>query len=149
VWIGSDSVTPGRVALLHAQGVKVLAEFNTLHVASYVTEHPEAAPLGADGRPCPPPHAWQGVSPTDAAYRPLRMAAFRELLATCDLDGVWLDHHHAHASWERGDPALPDTGLDRAALAQFHRDTGIRLPDAPTPVVAELLLGRHRAAWTQ
>ena len=32
-------------------------------------EHPDAAPIGADGLPCPPPDGWQGVCPTHAGYR--------------------------------------------------------------------------------
>jgi hypothetical protein len=149
VWMGSDSVTPERTALLRAHGVKVFAEFNTLHVASYIQEHPDAAPVGSDGQPCPPPHGWQGVSPTHEGYRRFRMEAFRKLLRTQDIHGVWLDYLHAHASWERADPAMPDTGFDAHTLALFQRDTGLKLPDAPTPEIAALLLGKYREAWVQ
>jgi hypothetical protein len=36
VWMGSGSFTKERMALLRAQGVRVFAEFNTLHVAEYL-----------------------------------------------------------------------------------------------------------------
>ena len=31
-------------------GLKVFAEFNSMHVAPYLKEHPDAAPIGADGK---------------------------------------------------------------------------------------------------
>ena len=80
VWLGSGSFTPERLALLRAEGVQVYAEFNTLHVADYLKEHPDAAPIGADGRVSPPPQGWQGICPTHEAYRRFRMDAFRKLL---------------------------------------------------------------------
>jgi len=55
VWMGSGSFTPERMALLRAQGVRAFAEFNTLHVAEYLKDHPDAAPIGPDGRVSPPP----------------------------------------------------------------------------------------------
>lgn len=149
VWLGSGSVNVDYLAQLREQGVEVFAEFNTLHVASYIEDHPDATPVGTDGQPCPAPHGWQGVSPTHEGYRKFRMDAFRELLANYEIDGVWLDYHHSHASWERADPAMPDTGFDPRSLAQFQRDTGVELPDAPTPELAELLLGEHKEAWVQ
>jgi predicted peptidase len=38
VWMGSGSFTPERMALLRAQGVRIFAEFNTLHVAEYLNQ---------------------------------------------------------------------------------------------------------------
>jgi hypothetical protein len=149
VWLGSGAVTHERLALLRKHGVKVFAEFNTLHDASYLQEHPEAAPVGPDGTRCPPPHGWQGVAPTHNGYRRYRMAAFRTLLAEHEIDGVWLDYHHAMASWERADPALPDTGFEPYSLEQFQRATGIRLPQAPVPELARALLTKHRTAWVR
>jgi hypothetical protein len=109
VWIGERGITAERVARLKSQGAKVFAEFNTLHRADYLREHPDAAPVGPDGKRAPAPHGWQGICPTHPGYRKWRMEAFRKLLAAHELDGVWLDYHHAHASWERADPVLPDT----------------------------------------
>ncbi len=77
VWVGSGSLTAERVALLRAQRVRVFAEFNTLHVADYLKDHPDAAPVGADGRPSPPPDGWQGICPHPRRLPPSRMAAFR------------------------------------------------------------------------
>jgi len=109
VWIGERGITAERVRVLKAQGARVFAEFNTLHRADYLNEHPGAAPVGRDGKRAPAPHGWQGICPTHPAYRAWRMEAFRKLLTEHAIDGVWLDYHHAHASWERADPALPDT----------------------------------------
>lgn len=149
VWLGSGSIDAGRLALLRAQGVQVYAEFNTLHVADYVKSHPDAAPIGADGAVSPPPDGWQGICPTHDGYRAARMAAFRTLLSTFAIDGVWLDYHHAHASWEQATPAMPDTCFCARCLERFQQATGVTLPDVSTRERARLLLSTHRDAWVR
>ena len=69
IWIGSGGVTEESIALLKAQGAKVYAEFNTLHEAGYLRNHPDAAPIGTDGKVCPAPDGWQGLCPTHPNYR--------------------------------------------------------------------------------
>jgi hypothetical protein len=147
VWLGAGSFTPERLARLRAEGVQVYAEFNTLHVAEYLKEQPDAAPIGTDGKVSPPPHGWQGICPTHDGYRRFRMDAFRKLLQDFAIDGVWLDYHHSHASWERAEPEMPDTCFCDRCLRRFQEATGIRLPDAPTSKRSALLLSSHRAAW--
>jgi len=149
VWLGAGSITPERLALLRAERVQVYAEFNTLHVADYLREHPDAAPIGSDGRVSPPPYEWQGICPTHEAYRRFRMDAFRKLLQDFAIDGVWLDYHHSHASWERSDPDMPDTCFCDRCLRRFQDATAIQLPEGPTPGRAALLLSTHRAAWVR
>lgn len=149
VWLGAGSITPERLAQLRAEDVQVYAEFNTLHVAAYVQAHPDAAPVGPDGKVSPPPDGWQGVCPTHEAYRASRMDAFRTLLASSAVDGVWLDYHHSHASWEQATPNLPDTCFCDRCLRRFQADTGIRLPEAPTPERARLLLTTHHDRWVR
>ncbi|MBK5298747.1 MAG: hypothetical protein JJE40_16450 [Vicinamibacteria bacterium] len=149
VWLGSGSFTAERVALLRAQQVRVFAEFNTLHVAEYLKDHPDAAPVGADGRPSPPPDGWQGVCPTHESYRRSRMAAFKDLLERFEVDGVWLDYHHGHASWEQTAPNMPDTCFCDRCLRRFQDDSGVRLPDRPTAERAALLLSTHRQHWAR
>lgn len=75
------------------------------------------------------------------------MDEFRRVLTEYEIDGVWLDYHHAHSSWERAEPVLPDTDFCPAALQQFTRLTGIELP-ADVPAAAEVLLGPQKQAWT-
>jgi len=125
-------------------GLKISAEFNSLHSAAYLKEHPDAAPIGADGKTSPPPHGWQGVSPFHAGYRQDRMDESRRALTTYEIDGIWLDYHHAHASWERDEPALPDTDFCATALEQFTKKTGVKLPPE-VPAAASELLGRSSA----
>jgi hypothetical protein len=148
IWVGSGSLKREEIERYHKLGLKVFAEFNSMHFAGYLKDHPDAAPIGPDGRAAPPPHDWQGVSPFHAGYRKNRMDEFRSVLATFEIDGIWLDYHHAQASWERDEPALPDTDFCPTALEQFTRQTGIQLP-AAIPEAARLLLGKHREAWTQ
>lgn len=147
VWLGSGSITPERLALLRAQGVQVFAEFNTLHVADFLKTHPDAAPVGTDGRVSPPPDGWQGICPTHEGYRTVRMQAFRRLLETFAIDGVWLDYHHSHASWEQAVPNMPDTCFCDRCLRLFQAETNVTLPDVSTPERAALLLSTHRDVW--
>ena len=114
-------------------GPKVFAEFNTMHDAAYLKDHPDAAPVGTDGKVCPPPDGWQGVCPTHPGYREARMAAFRKALTDFEIDGIWLDYHHSHASWEQAVPNLPDTCFCARCLPRFQEETGVELPDRPTP----------------
>jgi len=149
VWIGERGITKERVAALKAQNALVFAEFNTLHRAEYLKEHPDAAPMGLDGKPAPPPHGWQGICPTHAAYRAWRMSAFRDLLKAHAIDGVWLDYHHAHASWERAEPALPDTCFCARCLEQFQKDTHTEGAESAAAMAALLAKkdGVARKAW--
>lgn len=128
VWVGSGGLKADLIARHKDLGLKVYAEFNSMHLASFLREHPDAAPIGRDGRPCPAPSGWQGVSAHHAGYRKDRMQEFARVLGTFDLDGIWLDYHHAHAAWEQAEPELPDTDFCPAALRGFTEATGIRLP---------------------
>ena len=149
IFMGSGSVNAERIALLKKQGAKVFAEFNTMHVAGFLKEHPVAAPVGVDGKVSPPPHGWQGVCPTHAGYRRFRMDAFRKVLSEFEIDGIWLDYHHSHASWERAVPAMPDTCFCKRCITRFARDTKTELPNQGTPQLARMLLGEHKEAWVQ
>jgi hypothetical protein len=148
VFIGSGSVNDRRVKWVKEQGAYIFAEFNTLHKAEYLERVPDAAPVGADGKVCPPPHGWQGVCPTHPGYRNERMQSFRTLLQTYSLDGIWLDYHHSHASWERDVPEMPDTCFCDRCLRLFSLDSSIPLPERPEEA-ARLLLDEYEATWSQ
>ncbi len=148
IWIGSGGLKQEEIERCHALGLKVFADFNSMHFSGYLTGHPDAAPIGVDGQRCPPPHGWQGISPFHTGYRMNRMDEFRRVLKTFDIDGIWLDYHHSHASWERDQPAMPDTDFCPAALQQFTKTSAIKLP-ANASEAAKRLLGPHRDAWTQ
>lgn len=149
VWIGSGGLRDADIALLKAQGAKVFAEFNTMHVASFVEEHPDAAPVGPDGEPSPPPDGWQGICPSHPGYRQARMAEFRKVLGTFEVDGIWLDYHHAQASWEQAEPNLPDTCFCDRCLTRFQDETGIELPGGSTPEASARLLGPLNDEWVR
>ena len=149
VFMGYGGLSTERIALLKKHGAQVFAEFNTLHVASYLKDHPDAAPVGIDGQICPPPHGWQGVCPTHPGYRRFRMDAFRKVLVDFEIDGIWLDYHHSHASWERAIPDMPDTCFCDRCIAQFAQETGVNLPEDSTPQLSGLLLGKYKRQWVQ
>ncbi|HLY67218.1 MAG TPA: hypothetical protein VKU60_16900 [Chloroflexota bacterium] len=148
VWIGSGSLSAGGIALLKRAGAQVFAEFNTLHEAGYVAAHPDSAPVGADGQICPPPDGWQGACPTHSGYRQARMDAFHATLRDHEIDGIWLDYHHSHASWEQETPNLPDTCFCARCLARFAHETGLYLPAEPVAETSRRLLGELRPQWT-
>ncbi|MBI2300954.1 MAG: family 10 glycosylhydrolase [Armatimonadetes bacterium] len=147
IFVGSGGINDELVTWAREQGVKLYAEFNTMHAAEYLKDHPDAAPVGVDGQPCPPPDGWQGVAPAHEGYRRWRMDALRELVARVPIDGVWLDYHHSQANWEQPEPAMPDTGFEPYSLARFQQETGITLPAAPVTRLARLLLTTHRERW--
>jgi hypothetical protein len=147
IWVGSGGLNADSIDRYHRLGVKVFAEFNSMHAAEFLKSHPDAAPIGPDGKPSPAPSGWQGVSPFHEGYRRQRMAEFRRVLTEFEIDGIWLDYHHAHASWEQAEPELPDTDFSPAALRLFSEKTGIKVP-ADIPAAAQLLLGRFRQEWT-
>ncbi len=147
VWIGSDGLTKAAIDRLHAQGAKVFAEFNTMHASGYLKDHPDAAPIGIDGNPCPPPDGWQGVCPTHPGYRAWRMDAFRKALATHEIDGIWLDYHHAHASWEQAEPNMPETCFCPRCVNQFAREAKVQLPNASPAEIAHAVLSAHKEKW--
>lgn len=149
VFIGSGSVDGDRVRLIHSQGARLFAEFNSMHFAEYLKEHPEAAPVGRDGAVCPPPEGWQGLCPTHPGYRRNRMEAFEKLLRDQAIDGVWLDYHHSHANWERAEPLMPDTCFCDRCIGQFQKDTGTRLPDQDASARVRLILAEHKGKWVQ
>ena len=151
IWIGSSSVSDKLVAQLKARSktLKVFAEFNTMHETGYLKDHPDARPIGPDGLVSPPPDGWQGVCPTHPGYRRERMAAFRQVLTVAPIDGVWLDYHHAHASWEQAVPDLPDTCFCDRCVSLFQKDANISLPEATSAARAQRILQDHKPAWVQ
>ena len=147
VWLSSGSITPERVDLVRKQGARIFAEFNSMHAAEYLRDHPDAAPVGPDGRVAPAPDGWQGVCPSHPGYRQNRMEAFRRVLETHAIDGIWLDYHHSHAAWERAEPLLPDTCFCTGCIKRFRTETGLPLPELATQELSKLLLGRYRERW--
>ncbi|MHC4400821.1 MAG: sulfatase-like hydrolase/transferase [Planctomycetota bacterium] len=149
IFMGSGGLSAERISLLKKHGARVFAEFNTMHVASYLKDHPDAAPIGADGKVCPAPHGWQGVCPTHPGYRESRMDAFRKILSDFEIDGIWLDYHHSHASWERAVPDVPDTCFCERCITRFEQETKTDLRDDAPPRRARLLLDKYRDKWVQ
>ena len=147
--MGSGSLTAERVSRLKGEGARVFAEFNSMHHADYLKDHPDAYPVGVNGVTEPPAEGWQGVCPTHPGYRANRMAAFRDVLSRFEIDGIWLDYHHGHASWERAVPVLPDTCFCDRCLAQFEKETGIRVGGQPETAAVRRLLTKDRAAWVK
>jgi hypothetical protein len=149
IWIGSGGITHDLVAALKSRSktLRIFVELNTMHESGYLKDHSDASPIGADGKVSPPPDGWQGVCPTHPGYRHDRMEAFRHVLKAAPIDGIWLDYHHAHASWEQPEPSMPDTCFCDRCLSIFQKETQISLPPQPTAARARLILESHKPAW--
>ena len=120
-----------------------------MHETSYLKDHPDARPIESDGRISPPPDDWQGVCPTHPGYRRLRMNAFRQVLRTAPIDGIWLDYHHADASWEQAKPNLPDTCFCERCLSLFQQETKIAAPAGPAASRARWIFELHKPEWVR
>jgi hypothetical protein len=44
IWVGSGSLNAAEIDRYRKLGLKIFAEFNSMHAAQYLKEHPEAAP---------------------------------------------------------------------------------------------------------
>ena len=146
---GLGELTPERLALLRAEGAQVFAEFNTMHEADYLKEHPDAAPVGARRPGLAAAGRLAGGLPDPPGLPPVPDGRVQEAAA-----GLRDRRHLArlpprHASWEQAEPDLPDTCFCARCLGRFQDATGIRLPDAPTSELAALLLATHREAWVR
>jgi hypothetical protein len=148
VFLNYGIVDEEKIKLLRRQNASVFAEYNTMHYVPFLESNPDAAPVGPDGKVSPPAGDWQGICPTHPGYRENRMSVFRSLLQDFDLDGIWLDYHHAHASWERAEPILPDTCFCDRCTTQFAQEAGIRLPEQASQR-GSFILDRHGDAWVQ
>jgi hypothetical protein len=148
VFLNSGIVDEEKIKLLRRHNASVFAEYNTMHYVPFLESNPDAAPIGPDGKVSPPPADWQGICPTHPGYRQNRMSTFRSLLEDFDLDGIWLDYHHAHASWERAEPILPDTCFCERCTTRFAQELGLALPEDPLKR-NQFILDRHEEEWVQ
>jgi hypothetical protein len=149
IFIGSGGISSERIELVHSQGARLFAEFNSMHAAEFLKDHPDASPVGADGQIAPPPDGWQGICPTHPGYRRNRMDTYEKLLRDFPVDGIWLDYHHSHANWERAQPLLPDTCFCDRCILRFQKDTGTVLPTESIEARAGRILREHRESWAQ
>jgi hypothetical protein len=77
------------------------------------------------------------------------MQSFRAVLESHAIDGIWLDYHHAHASWEQAEPSLPDTCFCDRCIVRFSAETDTKLPEQSRIETARLVLSEHRDQWVQ
>jgi hypothetical protein len=139
---------PDFVAAAHAAGMKVYAEFTCFMGADWWQKVPASRPITATGEPLANEDWYYGVNPTVPQVRQERLAALAQLLTDYPLDGVWLDFIRWPCYWESPAPYLPLTSFDPDTLARFSQDSGVDLPEAAIPAIADHLLTEQEATWT-
>lgn len=75
------------------------------------------------------------------------MAAFREALANFEIEGIWLDYHHAHASWEQPEPNLPETCFCKPCLKAFDEFTGLAIAALPHQSAVHEIQEHLQSRW--
>ena len=133
------------VAALHAEGLKVYAEFNCFAHKTYWEQVPDSRPITAGGTPLEPEGWYHGTNPANPALRQHRHDALADLLRSYPVDGVWLDFIRWPCHWESLQPNRPQTSFDAPTITQFCRDMGITVPDTNP---AHVILSEHKSAWT-
>ena len=149
VFVHGGSLDAETIRRARAEGCKVFAEFATLNgkYGDYVDEHPEAHPIDDSGQPVPPATWFLGACPTDPGFRAFRMQALRDLLATRDVDGVWMDYLHWHAQFEDPYPIFVKTCFNSSCLAAFQTWSGIEVQGETVPEKARWIFMNAARQW--
>jgi len=88
-----------------------------------------------------------GVCPTEPGFRRYRIDLLKDLLATYDLDGIWMDYVHWHAQFEEPAPILTETCFCNHCLLTFSKDQNLVLPEGSTAEIADWILSNYDSAW--
>ena len=120
-----------------------------MHEAAYLKDHPDARPIGTDGQVIAAARWLAGCLPHASGVSPGAHGGLPQHSWAAPIDGVWLDYHHAHASWEQARPNLPDTCFCDRCLSMFQQQTRVSLPDEPDRRPRPTDPGAAQAAWVQ
>ncbi len=82
---------PALVEELHAQGMKIYAEFACFQGKQWWKTIPASRPTLADGTLLDPIDWYHGVNPSEPTVREQLLAKLGTLVEEHELDGVWLD----------------------------------------------------------
>ncbi|MCB0064842.1 MAG: hypothetical protein KDE19_22110 [Caldilineaceae bacterium] len=116
---------PDFVDEIHAQGLKIYAEFGCFQGKEWWETIPDSRPTLADGTLLEPIEWYHGVNPSIPTVREELLEQLTPLLRDHALDGVWLDFIRWPCRWESPSPKLLQTSFDAATLARFAADAAI------------------------
>jgi uncharacterized lipoprotein YddW (UPF0748 family) len=114
---------PAFVDAIHAQGMKIYAEFGCFQGKQWWDTFPESRPILADGTPLGAIDWYCGVNPSIPVVREQLLEKLAILLTNYALDGVWLDFIRWPGRWESATPQLLQTSFDEPTLARFAADS--------------------------
>ncbi len=147
VFVHSGSINEKMVRRARSEGLRIFAEFATLNGKNYVEEHPEAWAIDEKGVQVESASWFMGVCPTEPGFREYRFSQLRDLMASFDLDGIWMDYVHWHAQFEEPEPILPETCFCDHCLKEFSDKSGFQIPDGSTAEKAGWILENKDSTW--
>jgi len=110
---------PAFVEEIHAQGMKIYAEFACFQGKPWWESIPESRPTLADGSLLEPIDWYHGLNPSVPRLREQLLARLATLLETHAIDGLWLDFIRWPCRWESSSPHLRQSSFDDATLRRF------------------------------
>lgn len=116
---------PAFVEELHAQEMKIYAEFACFQGKQWWDKIPASRPTLADGTLLDPIDWYHGVNPSEPTVRDQLLAKLGTLVEDHELDGVWLDFIRWPCRWEMSTPRLLRTSFDEATLLRFAADCNL------------------------
>ncbi len=116
---------PAFVEEIHAQGMKIYAEFACFQGKQWWDAIPVSRPTLVDGTLLDPIDWYHGVNPSEPAVREQLLAKLATLVEEHELDGVWLDFIRWPCRWEKRRPRLLHTSFDEATLLRFATDNNL------------------------
>jgi len=149
IFLSGKSINNNLTERARKEGLKIFAEFPVLNGKDYVDKHPGAWAIDRDGHKVKPASWFMGVCPTEPGFRQYRLTELRELLRSCDLDGVWLDYLHWHAQFEEPEPILPETCFCGNCISTFSAWSGIKIPGGNIPQQADRILTSYDSLWRE
>jgi hypothetical protein len=144
---------PELMALARNNGIATFIILPVFQNPERLTAHPEERAITGRGERAE--DDWvKFVCPNREAYRNARLEYVRNLIATCNPDGLSIDFIRYFVFWEKVYPDARPDPLDYACfcpvcLEKFQSDARVSIPPELDTVSrkAEWILDRHRRAW--
>lgn len=147
IFVHSGSINSSMMQKARHEGVKIYAEFPVLNGKNYVEKHPDAWPINEKGEKAEAASWFMGVCPTNVGFKTYRLKELDRLIATYEVDGIWMDYVHWHAQFEEPEPILPETCFCNDCISGFEVATGINVPQGSISDKSGWIFANHDDDW--